>query len=133
VTAPAATSTEKEVTSSGSDAKPVARAVQDATARADDLGKMIEEEVNLFGEDLFAGSSSSKVGRVRVIGEASVKLIDADKTRYDPGSSTPIGTYDVEATFPSGNVVLLRGLANVRSGRTVTLNCQARFETCTVR
>ena len=61
---------------------------------------------------------------------AEVVLVAGDQRHPTPGS-VPVGTYDVEATFPGG-APAVAGQVEVTAGGTVTLVCNQIFELCKV-
>ncbi len=72
----------------------------------------------------------ASAGFVRVDGDAvSVVFIDSTSGRHQPGR-LPVGTYDLEARFSSGNTIRQPGRVTVRAGQTITLRCVELLETC---
>lgn len=69
---------------------------------------------------------------VEVEGEAGVVLVSGS-TRYGvPGATVPPGRYDIEATFPGEDPVVV-GKITVREGESHTISCNQRMGICRAR
>ncbi len=75
-------------------------------------------------------SSPETSASIHVTGELSaVRLIDARGGQHGPGKLAP-GTYDLEATFPSGNTIYRKAIVSVQAGQSATIFCDASAENC---
>jgi hypothetical protein len=69
-------------------------------------------------------------GTVSVGGDHSAAVLIASNGRRFPPGTVPVGSYDLEVTFPDGKTITRHGLVEVREGQVVSLRCSARVENC---